>query len=114
MASHRGVQYHPAINPPPDSRRSISQGEAKALINRLETDVQLGYFLHLEADWRDVLRTAGEISASHAFIRPCPATDFLHIAYAKELAADVFVSFDEEQLALAEAVGLTTVNPGKK
>ena len=95
----------------PDSTRSLSQGEAKALIRRLEKDVQLGYFVHLEADWRDVLHTAGEISAKNAFTRPCPAMDFLHIAYAKELAADAFVSFDEDQLSLAAASGLSTINP---
>jgi predicted nucleic acid-binding protein len=95
----------------PDRGRNLSQGEAKALIYRIEADVRLGYFLHLEADWRDVLRTASEISAENAFTRACPAMDLLHVAYAKECAADLFVSFDDEQVALAEAAGLTVVNP---
>jgi hypothetical protein len=65
----------------------------------------------MEADWRDVLRTASEISAENAFARACPGTDLLHVAYAKEFAADLFVSFDKEQLLLAQAAGLKTVNP---
>jgi len=94
-----------------DRKRGISQAEANALIYRIEADVRLGYFFHMEADWRDVLRTAGEISAENAFARACPGTDLLHVAYAKEFAADLFVSFDDEQLLLAQAAGLKTVNP---
>jgi predicted nucleic acid-binding protein len=98
----------------PDRKRSISQTEGKALIYRIETDVRLGYFFHMEADWRDVLRTACEISAENAFARACPGTDLLHVAYAKEFAADLFVSFDDEQLMLAQAAGLKAVRPRKR
>lgn len=95
------------------ARRGFTEAEAKALIYRLDADVRLGYFSHIEADWRDVLRTAGEISAANAFTRACPATDLLHVAYAVELAADVFVSFDHDQLALAAAAGLKIINPAR-
>lgn len=95
----------------PDRKWSISQAEAKALIHRIEADVRLGYFFHMEADWRDVLRTANEISVENAFVRSCPSTDLLHVAYAKEFAADLFVSFDVEQLLLAQGAGLRAVNP---
>ena len=71
----------------PDSRRAFKAAEGKALIRLLEADVRCHYFLHSEADWRDVLRCAGDISAANAFARPCPATDLLHVAYATELAA---------------------------
>jgi predicted nucleic acid-binding protein len=47
----------------PEAARRLRLPEARALIHRLETDVRLGYFTHLEADWRDVLRTANETSA---------------------------------------------------
>jgi predicted nucleic acid-binding protein len=96
-----------------DAKRGMSTAEGRALIHRLETDVRLGYFTHIEADWRDVLRTAAEISVENAFAHACPATDLLHVAYARELAADVFVSFDDEQLALAAAAGLKTENPAR-
>jgi len=35
----------------------------------------------------------------------------LHVAYAKELAAQTFVSFDDDQLALTQAAELRTVKP---
>jgi predicted nucleic acid-binding protein len=95
----------------PDPARRLSRAEAKALIHRIETDVRLGYFTHLEADWRDVLRTANEASIAQGFTLACRAADLLHVAYANELAATLFVSFDEEQLALAEACGLKAVRP---
>jgi hypothetical protein len=44
-------------------------------------------------------------------MKPGLAPDLLHVAYAAELAAKLFVSFDEDQLALAEAAGLKAENP---
>lgn len=95
----------------PEAKQRISIGEVKSLIHRLEMDVRLGYFTHLEADWRDVLRTANEISIGHALEMPCRASDLLHVAYANELAAELFVSFDDEQITLARASGLKTNRP---
>jgi len=77
----------------------------------LEMDVRLGYFAHLEADWRDVLRTANETSIACGVAVPCRAPDLLHVAYANELGAERFISFDDDQLGLAKAVGLKAVCP---
>jgi predicted nucleic acid-binding protein len=90
----------------PNPARRLSPAEARFLIHRIETDVRVGYFTHLEADWRDVLRTANEISIASAFTISCRAPDLLHVAYAKELAAELLVSFDEDQCALAEFSGI--------
>ncbi|MCI0536410.1 MAG: PIN domain-containing protein [Verrucomicrobiales bacterium] len=95
----------------PDSKRRLLLAEARALIHSLETDARIGYFTHMEADWRDVLRTANEISIAHAVAMPCLAPDLLHVAYAKELAAEWMVSFDEDQLELATATGLKAKKP---
>lgn len=95
----------------PEAQRRLALAEAKALIHRLETDVRLGYFTHLEAEWRDVLRTANELSIAHSFGLACRAPDLLHVAYANELAAEVFVSFDDDQLAFAKASGLKAMRP---
>lgn len=95
----------------PEARRRLREPEARALIHRLETDVRLGYFTHMEADWRDVFRTAGELSVGHGFVLAVRAADLLHLAYAKELASAMFVSFDVNQIALAKAAGMKAVNP---
>ena len=70
-----------------------------------------GCFLHLEKDWHDVLRAASDISARHGCSVPCRAADLLHIAYARELSADLFISFDDDQVKLAKAVGLKALRP---
>ena len=95
----------------PDARYRILPAEARAIIRIIERDVRLDYLQHVEADWRDVLRAANEISIAHGFSLPCRAADLLHVAYAVELSAETFVSFDNDQLALAEAAGLKTVFP---
>lgn len=95
----------------PDAARVITQADAKALIHRLDKEVNLGYFTHFETDWRDVMRTANEISIANSFNLACRAPDLLHVAYAIELTAEIFISFDTDQLALAKAVGLKTMKP---
>ena len=94
-------------------RHGLTSAEAKQLIRRLENDVRLGYFDYIDTDWRDVLRTAREISVEHGFHLPFSSADLLHIAYAVELAAELFVSFDDDQLALAAAVSLKAADPRK-
>jgi predicted nucleic acid-binding protein len=93
-------------------RPFLNQAEARRIIRRLEADVRLGYFLHMEADWRDVLRAANEISAAHGFTHFCRAADLCHVAYAIELATDLFITFDTAQAELAEATGLNVIVPG--
>ena len=95
----------------PEAKRRLATAEAKALIHYLDRDVRLGYFTHMEADWRDVLRTANEISLAHASALACRSADLLHVGYAKELSAEFFVSFDDDQLALAKAAGLKMLKP---
>jgi predicted nucleic acid-binding protein len=93
------------------AKRTMTASEAKAIINRLENDVRAGYLTHLEADWRDVLRTANELSAVHGFDLSFASADLLHVAYAVEMGTELFVSFDDNQLALAEAAGLKAEKP---
>lgn len=95
----------------PDSRRRLQLAEAKMAIHLLEEDVRVGYFAHKEADWRNVLRTANEISSAHGFTLPVRSADLLHVAYAVELSAQTFVSFDADQFALAQIAGLKTISP---
>ena len=89
----------------------LREAEARRIIHRLETDVRVGYFLHMETDWRDVLRTAYDLSAEHGFSLHCRSADLLHVAYAKELAADLFISFDNDQVRFAQSAGMDAICP---
>lgn len=92
-------------------RPFLTESEARRIIRRIESDVRLGYFLHMEADWRDVMRTGNEISADHGFSTACRAADLCHVAYALELAADAFLTFNSDQARLAEATGMPVIVP---
>ena len=89
----------------------LREADARRIIHRLETDVRAGYFQHIEADWRNVLRNAYEISATHGFSVACRSADLLHVSYADALRAELFVSFDDDQVALARAAGLEALRP---
>lgn len=86
---------------------TISQSEARAVIHRLNYDLGF-YWEHLEPDWRDVMRTANEISTEIGFLRRIRALDLLHVAHAREVNASEFVTADERQAAVADAAGIPT------
>jgi predicted nucleic acid-binding protein len=52
------------------------------------------------------VRTAGEIRAEHSLKLAVRSMDLFHVAIAIEVGAEALLSFDKEQIALAEAAGL--------
>jgi predicted nucleic acid-binding protein len=84
----------------------LAKGESRRVIRLLEQEVRIGYWPHAEFDWTDAVRTAGEIRAEHSLRLVVRSMDLFHVAIAIEVGADALVSFDTEQIALAEAVGL--------
>lgn len=87
----------------------IERGEARAMIRLLEQEVRLGYWPHVEFDWTEAARTACELSAEHSLRLVARSMDLFHVAVAAEIAADAFLSFDEEQNTLAKATGLSLI-----
>lgn len=87
----------------------IDPGESRQSIRLLEQEVRLGYWPHVEFEWTDAVRTACELAAEHSLKMLVRGMDLFHVAIAIECAADAFLSFDEEQIALAKAAGLTIV-----
>jgi hypothetical protein len=94
----------------PETKRALPVADAKALIFRFENDVRLGYLLHWEMDWRNILRRADALSSVHGFKLIFRGGDLLRVAYALELASDLFVTCADRQAALAKATGLETSN----
>lgn len=87
----------------------IAQGESRQLIRLLEQEVRLGYWPHAELAWTDVVQTACELAAEHSLKMVIRGMDLFHVAVALEVAADGFLSFDDEQNALAETAGLELI-----
>jgi predicted nucleic acid-binding protein len=91
----------------------LRKGESRQIIRLLEQEVRIGYWHHIEFDWTDVVRTAGELRAEHSLKMVVRAMDLFHIAISIEVGADALVSFDTEQIALAEAAGLKVIRLAK-
>ena len=80
-------------------------------ITLLAQEVRLGYWLHVEFTWTNAVRTACELAEEHSLGMVVRAMDLFHVAIATEIAAERFLSFDDDQNALAEAAGLTLLGP---
>ena len=87
----------------------IRKGEARQMTRLLEQEVRLGYWPHAEFDWIDTVRTACDLTAQHSLSMTVRGMDLFHVAIATEMAVDAFLSFDDDQNALAQAAGLTLV-----
>ncbi len=84
----------------------LGKGESRQIIRLLEQEVKIGYWPHVEFDWTDAVRTAGELRAEHSLKMVVRAMDLFHIAIAIEVGAEALLSFDGDQIVLAEAAGL--------
>lgn len=92
----------------------LAKGESRQVIRLLEQEVRLGYWPHVEFDWTDAVRTAGELRAEHALKMVVRSMDLFHVAIAIEVGAEALLSFDTDQITLAEAAGLTIINLAQK
>ena len=92
----------------------LAKSESRRVIRLLEQEVRMGYWPHLEFDWTDAVRTAGELRAEHSLKLVVRSMDLFHVAIAIEIGADALLSFDAEQIALAEAAGLSVFNLSQK
>jgi predicted nucleic acid-binding protein len=88
----------------------LRKGESRQVIRLVEQEVRMGYWPHVEFDWTDAVRTAGELRAEHSLNILVRAMDLFHIAIAIEVGAEALLSFDTDQIALAEAAGLRIFN----
>jgi predicted nucleic acid-binding protein len=92
----------------------LDKGESRQIIRLLEQEVRIGYWPHVEFDWTDAVRTAGEIRAEHSLKMVVRSMDLFHIAIAIEVGAEAILSFDTDQIALANAVGLPVFKLAEK
>src|SRR5438270_9091080 len=94
--------------------RLLSRGESRLIIRLLEQEVTLGYWPHVEFDWTDAVRTAGELRAEHSLKMVVRAMDLFHVAIAIEVGAEALLSFDGDQVRLAKEAGVRVLNLGAK
>ncbi|MBA2430722.1 MAG: PIN domain-containing protein [Chthoniobacterales bacterium] len=95
-------------------RKLIPADAARDMIRTLQYEVQFGYWVHVEFSWTDAVRAACELGAAESLHRPVRGMDLFHVAIAIEVAADAFLSFDDDQNALARAAGFEVLYEKKK
>ena len=89
-------------------QKVIDAFQAKTQLKQLDTDVKEEALLtHTAIDWTDVLREAEKLGAAHSETIGCRSADLFHVAAAREIGCDTFLTLDDRQTAMAKAAGLT-------
>lgn len=92
-------------------RKKITMSQSRSVLQDIEDDLDDGTLYHESLNWTELLRRAEIVSHEHTPKLGCRAFDVLHVAAALEFDSDLFVSFDEQQLCLADEVGLNVLKP---
>lgn len=91
---------------------ALERAGARQIIANLERELARGYYDLAIFDWRDELRVCRELSAAHGYELAMRSGDVVHVAVARLCGADLFVTCDADQHALAEAAGLDSALVG--
>ena len=76
------------------------------MLEILQGNIASGRLIISPVDWAKVHSRADELSARHTMTGGHRSFDILHVATALEAGAREFLTFDEQQGALARAAGL--------
>ena len=91
--------------------RLIQEADARRILVHIEEDLDDGTLVHEPLDWTESLRQAEAAAERLAWTQSCRSLDLWHVAIALEIHAGIFVTFDKNQCALAQASGLRTIIP---
>ena len=89
----------------------LKQSDARQVLRHIEEDLDDGTLIHEPLAWTETLRQAEAVAERLAWTKPCRSLDLWHLAIALEIQAEVFVTFDKDQFALAQAEGLQAIIP---
>jgi len=87
-------------------RKLLTNAEAAAAWKNVQKDLHSGRLVRSAVKWPSVLRLAARFSEKHSSVYGTRSLDIVHVATAKLMRVEEFVSFDGRQRSLASAVGL--------
>ena len=89
-----------------DNRKGFSLALGAMLLKTLQADLAAGVLVVATADWADVQHIAERLSSQYTLMGAHRALDILHVATALHLGVNEFLTFDQNQRALAITEGL--------
>ena len=89
-----------------DRGKGFPESEGTRMLRDLQADLNDGALKMVGVDWVVVHRLAETLSSVHTRERGSRLVDILHVATALHLGAEVFLTFDANQKALAESEGM--------
>lgn len=87
-------------------RRLFTSADALAARANLDQDLRSGRLIKATVKWPIAFRVAARLSERYSITTGTRSLDILHVATAKTMRAERFVSFDGRQRSLAAAAGL--------
>jgi predicted nucleic acid-binding protein len=87
-------------------RRLLPPAAGATIIAAFESDLAQGNLVIANCNLSQVLTEAKRLSATNTPNGGYRSFDILHVAAASHLSAKIFLSFDDQQRALAQSVGL--------
>lgn len=92
-------------------RRDLTSADLQDFLDDLAADISADRLRLVDVPWRLVLDRTTELSRQHTPKFGTCSLDVLHVASALELDARWLLTYDLRQARLAEACGLTVIQP---
>ncbi len=89
-----------------DRSKGFSKREAERMLSVLASNLEAKAFILETVEWPDVHSLAEQLSAKHTMTGGHRPMDIMHLATAKHLQLDRFLTLDGNQKKLAKAEGL--------
>ena len=86
-------------------RKSLTIANVTVALGILEADLRNSRLIKQPVNWPLAYRVSSQLSKKHSSTFGTRSLDVLHLAVAKALRAEEFVSFDERQRKAASAMG---------
>ena len=84
----------------------LTPNEAAEIWATVENDLKAGFLSFVQPSLADLLQDAEALAAAHTSRIGTRSLDILHVAVARLLKVDEFVTFDQRQTALLNRLGL--------
>ncbi len=92
-------------------RGSYGEAECIGAIQDVQSDLAEGRLRWVDLLWRAALERSASLSQQYGPRLGTRSMDVVHVASALELGVKQFVTYDQRQARLAQACGLTLIQP---